>query len=152
LKLSDGAALFGYAVSLLAYIRAHGSDFTAIAALPRVEYALQRLLTLANPSRIGVVNMYLGILNTLRPEALGGKPQQGRAYFEKAIELTQGNDLTVKVEFARGYARLIYDRELHDRLLNEVLQQAPRQPGLTLFNVLAQRQAKELLASADDYF
>ena len=72
--------------------------------------------------------------------------------FEKAIELSGGRDLSAKVEFARGYARLVYDRELHDRLLNEVLSAQPRQEGLTLFNTLAQSEARQLLDSADDYF
>ena len=78
--------------------------------------------------------------------------EKGRAYFERAIELTEGKDLSAKVEFARGYARTIYERELHDRLLNEVMAADPEVPGLTLSNVLAQRDAAELLASADDYF
>lgn len=56
------------------------------------------------------------------------------------------------VEYARGYARLVYDRELHDSLLNRVLVADPRQSGYTLLNTLAQRQAAELLASANDYF
>jgi TRAP transporter T-component len=146
------AALFSYAISSLAYIRTHGADWTAIAALPRIEYVLHHLLSTADVKRAGAVNLYLGILNTLRPEALGGKPDQGKAFFEHAIELTQGKDLSVKVEYARNYARLVYDRELHDRLLNEVISAAPRQPGLTLVNTLAQQQAKALLASANDYF
>lgn len=145
-------ALFSYAIGSLAYIRAHSGDWSAIAALPRIEYVLRHLLTTTDSARSGAVNMYLGILDTLRPEALGGKPEEGRAYFEKAIELTHGRDLSVKVEFARSYARLVYDRELHDRLLNEVLAGSPRQPGLTLVNTLAQQQAKALLASANDYF
>ena len=91
-------------------------------------------------------------MSTLRPEALGGKPEQGKAYFERAIELSGGRDLSAKVEYARSYARLVYDRELHDRLLNEVLQSPVRQEGLTLFNVLAQQEARQLLATADDYF
>jgi hypothetical protein len=66
--------------------------------------------------------------------------------------LSNGRDLSVKVEFARNYARLLYDRGLHDRLLNEVLETDPHEPGLTLMNTLAQRDAAELLASADDYF
>jgi hypothetical protein len=57
-----------------------------------------------------------------------------------------------KVEYARRYARLMFDRELHDRLLQEVLAADPVYPELTLSNVLAQRQAKELLQSAEDYF
>ena len=43
-------------------------------------------------------------------------------------------------------------KELHDRLLNEVLAAQASQPGYTLMNSLAQEQARELLASADEYF
>jgi hypothetical protein len=56
------------------------------------------------------------------------------------------------VEYARRYARLVFDRKLHDRLLNEVLAADTEVPGFTLSNVLAQRQARELLQSAEDYF
>ncbi|MCK6370442.1 MAG: TRAP transporter TatT component family protein [Gammaproteobacteria bacterium] len=148
----DAEALYSYAVASLAYIRAHSSDWTAVAALPKIEYALQHLLIFEDQPRLVNVNMYLGVLNTLRPEALGGQPQQGQAYFEKADELSGGRNLAVKVEYARGYARLVYDRELHDKLLNEVLSLPTKGPGLTLFNTLAKRQARDLLDSADDYF
>ena len=52
----------------------------------------------------------------------------------------------------RSYARLVYDRELHDSLLRRVLAAEPRQDGYTLLNTLAQKQATDLLASANDYF
>ena len=57
-----------------------------------------------------------------------------------------------RVLFARGYARLLYERDLHDRLLNEVVAADPYANGLTLANVLAQEDAAALLAGADDYF
>jgi len=152
LKPKAADALYSYSFSYLAYIQANAGDYNALAALPKVEVALQHLVAIGSGDKEGAVNMYLGVLNTLRPPALGGKPEQGRAYFERAVELTGGRDLSVKVEFARGYARLVYDRELHDRLLNEVLVSEVKQPGLTLVNSLARRQAEELLASADDYF
>lgn len=144
--------LYSFTVSSLAYTRAHSDEWAVLAELPKVEAALNRLYEL-NPDYEGVtVNLYLGILNTIRPPSLGGKPEVGRDHFEKAIELSDGKDLSVKVEFARSYARLVYDRELHDRLLNEALAADPVQPGLTLFNTLAQRQAEKLLETADDYF
>jgi len=58
----------------------------------------------------------------------------------------------VKVTFARQYARLIFDRKIHDRLLHEVLQADPNFPGYTLINTLARKEAQELLDSADNYF
>lgn len=152
LELRDADALYSYSIGYLAYIRAYSADFTALTGLPKVELALEHLLTVGAGDDAGVANMYLGILNTLRPPALGGKPEVGREYFETALALTEGRDLSVKVEYARGYARLIYNRELHDQLLNEVLAAEFKQQGFTLANRLAQQQAKDLLASADDYF
>jgi hypothetical protein len=151
-KPRQSAALLSYGVGSLAYLRTHSEDWQAIAGLPKIEAVLDRLLVIGEASDAGTVNTYLGILNTLRPPALGGEPEVGRAYFEKAVELTRGRDLGVLVEYARGYARLVYDRELHDSLLNTVLAADPREDGYTLLNTLAQRQATELLASADDYF
>jgi hypothetical protein len=66
--------------------------------------------------------------------------------------VTGGRDLNVKLEYARGYARLLYERELHDRLLAEVMAADPEVPGYTLTNVLAQREAERLIATADEYF
>ena len=70
----------------------------------------------------------------------------------ETVTLSEGENLPAKVEYARSYARLVYDRELHDQLLNEVLAAPVEQPGMTLFNVMAQEQAEALLESADDYF
>jgi hypothetical protein len=96
--------------------------------------------------------MYLGIILTLRPPALGGKPEEAREHFEKAIALSDGRDLGAKVEFAKGYAKLLYERELHDRLVDEVLDASPYADGLTLMNVIAQEEALRLRVEADDYF
>ena len=144
--------VFSHGLASLAYIRAHSGDYVAIAQLPYSQALFERYLEINDGSDDGSVHTYLGILNTLLPPALGGKPEEGRAHFERAIELSGGRDLSAKVEFANGYARLLYDRELHDRLLEEVLAADPEVPGSTLLNVLAQRQARTLLDSADDYF
>lgn len=148
----DADALYSYALSSLAYIRAHSDDWNSLAELPRMEAVLERLLALDEGEYDAQAYTYLAILATLRPPSLGGEPELARNYFEKAIELTEGRDLSVKVEYARGYARLLYERDLHDRLLTEVLEADPVVPGYTLTNTLAQRDAEALLESADTYF
>ena len=152
LKPKHAKFILSYSVSSLAYIRAHSSDWNALAELPQMEALLNRYLEIGGDESDATVHTYIGILTTLRPPALGGEPEKGRLHFEKAIALSNGRDLSTKVEYARGYARLMYERELHDRLLQEVLQADPQVPGLTLTNVLAQQDALELLRSADDYF
>ena len=148
----DVPTFYAFTVSWLIAIKANSSDWGALADLPKVEAALERIVELDESYERGSAHLYLGILQTLRPSSLGGKPEEGRWHFERALALSGGKDLGVKVEYARGYARLLYDRELHDRLLREVLAADPESPGLTLINVLAREQAEELLRSGEDYF
>ncbi len=143
---------FGYSFASIAYLIAHNDDWNALARLPQLEALLLRYLEISESSVESDVYTYLGVLLTLRPKQYGGRPDEARAYFERAIELTGGQDLSAKVWYAESYARLLYNRELHDRLLNEVMSADPNVPGYTLLNVMAQRNAAELLASADDYF
>jgi hypothetical protein len=148
----DLPALYAYALSWALWIQTHSDDWTAIADLPKVEAMFEEVISLKDDYENGQPHLYLGIIRTQLPPAMGGKPEQGRVQFEKAIAISGGRDLMAKVEYARRYARLVFDRKLHDRLLHEVLEADPVQPGLTLSNVLAQRQAKALLESAADYF
>lgn len=144
--------LFTAASAWLLWIQRRSGDWAAIADLPKVEAMLDRVLAIDETYEQGQAHYYLGILRSLRPPSLGGNPEQGRAHFERAIELSNGHNLAAKVAYARYYARLVYERKLHDRLLNEVIAADPHVPGLTLGNVLAQHEARELLASSTDYF
>lgn len=148
----DLPALYAYALSWALWIQTHSNDWTAVADLPKVEALFERVVAIRDEYENGQPHLYLGIIRTQLPPAMGGKPEEGRLQFERAIAISGGDDLMAKVEYARRYARLVFDRELHDRLLQEVLAADPVKPGLTLTNVLAQRQARELLASAADYF
>lgn len=144
--------LYVYGFAMLAYIRAHSSDWNALADLPQAEAILKHYLALAGDAAEASAHTYLGILMTLRPPAMGGKPEEARAHFETAIAKTGGQDLSVKVEFAKGYAKTLYERELHDQLVEDVLTSDPYADGYTLMNVLAKEEAAELQAQADDYF
>jgi TRAP transporter TatT component family protein len=148
----DIGPLYSYAVSWLSHLDATSEDWTAVAELPWVEAVLERALALDETYEEGALHGYLGILNSLRPPALGGKPDVAREHFERAIELSGGRDLSIKVEYARRYARLVFDQELHDRLLMDVLNAPVEAPGKTLFNVLAKQEAETLLASSKEYF
>jgi hypothetical protein len=92
------------------------------------------------------------VIDSLRPASLGGKPEEGKANFDKALELSAGKNQMVRVLYAQFYARLVFDQALHDKLLNEVLAADPVAPRLTLINTLAKGKAKALLESGKDYF
>jgi hypothetical protein len=149
---SDIELLYTYAMAWAGWIMAHSEDWNALADLPKIESMMQRVVTLDDAYQQGQPHLYLGILKTRLPASMGGKPEQGREHFEHAIELSNGRNLIAKVEMARRYARLVFDRPLHDQLLTEVINGSPEEPGFTLSNILAQQQAIDLLKSADDYF
>jgi hypothetical protein len=146
------ATIYVLATSWAGRIQSHSSDWSAIADIPRVQALLDRVVALDPKYRDGEPYMYLGVMLTLRPASLGGKPDEGKADFEKALALSGGKNQMVRVLYAKQYARLVFDRELHDKLLNEAIAADPHAPGLTLINVIAQQQAKQLLESGKDFF
>jgi hypothetical protein len=152
LQKKDAASLFTFGLTQIAYIKVHSSDWTAMAKLPYVESALKQVQELDPHYQQIQVEHFLAVLNTIRPPALGGNFEAGKAHYERALTLSHGKDLSINVDYARYYARTLYDRELHDHLLNQVMSAEPKQDGYTLFNTLAQREAQELLDTADDYF
>ena len=145
--------LLTYSTSYLVYIRSHSNDWNAIARLPYIESALEYYVE-KNPEteNIDSVYTYLGILSTLLPPALGGDYEKGKRYFENAIEFSGDQNLSAKVEYALSYARPLYDRELHDKLLLEVISSNPVKKNYTLLNVIAKEQASSMLEDADEYF
>ena len=148
----DVPALYGYAAAWAGLIQADSGNWSMIADIPKVQALLERVVALQPGHEAGQPQLYLGVLSTLLPAAYGGKPEQGKAYFEAALALSGGRNQMVRVLYAQHYARLVFDRGLHDALVDEVISADPVAPRLTLVNRLAQARAAELKASADDYF
>ncbi len=148
----DIETIYGFASAWAGRIQVNTSDWNAIADLPKLQALLMRLVSIDPQYDNGGAYLYLGVINSIRPASLGGKPEEGKANFEKALELSHGKNQMVRVLYAQFYARLVFDQELHDRLLNEVLAADPVVPKLTLVNMLAKTRAKALLESGKDYF
>jgi hypothetical protein len=148
----NAGALYVLATSWAGRIQSHSEDWNAIADIPRVQALLDRVVALDANYANGEPYMYLGVMATLRPASLGGKPEEGKADFEKALALSAGRNQMVRVLYAKQYARLVFDKDLHDKLLNEAIAADPHAPGLTLINVIAQQQARTLLESGKDFF
>jgi hypothetical protein len=152
LNIKDVPDLFTLGSAWSAWIQAHREDWNAVAEISRVQAIMERVVELDECYHDGAAHLYLGVLATFLPPALGGKPRVGRRHFERALDISNNKNLMVQVLYARHYARLMFDRELHDRLLNEVIEAQPDIPGYALSNALAQQKARELLNSAEDYF
>lgn len=152
LSKSDVPVTYAYASAWAGVIQANTKDWKAIADIPKVELLLEKIIELDPEYEQGRPHLYLGVMRSQIPPSLGGKPEEGKKEFEEAIRLSHGKDMMAKVLYAENYARLVFDQQLHDRLLKEVLEGDPRVTGLTLTNTLAQQRAQELLKSGKDYF
>lgn len=144
--------MYTLGVAWTGWIQANSDDWNAIAQLGRVKYLMKRIIVLDENWDNGGPQLYMGGLETVLPASMGGHPEEGRKHFERAIEISHGKYLMDKVIYAEQYARLTFNKALHDRLLKEVIAADPVVPGMTLANEVAKRKAKALLATSDDYF
>jgi len=151
-KEKDLPFLYALASTWTSHIELTSDDYNSIAELGRVEMLMQQVININQTYQKGMPWVYLGVLNSLIPPALGGNPEKGKGFFEQALAISSGKNLIAKVLYAEKYARLIFDQELHDRLLKEVLSADSEVHGLTLQNEYAKTRARTLLDDSPDYF
>ena len=149
---SELKALYSFAAAWASWIQVNSSDWNAVADLSKVTALFERCLVIDEGYDGGGAHVYLGVIKSLLPAALGGKPELARAHFERAIEISAGHNLMISVLMAKNYARNVFDQELHDALLTSVEAAPADYPGYTLINTLAKLEAEQLLAESEDFF
>lgn len=144
--------LFVFVSSWAGLIEANSSDWNAVADLPKVKAGIQRVLDIDESVNNGNAHLYMAVMESLLPPTLGGKPALAKKHFDRAIEISKGHNLMAKVLYAEKYARMLFDRKLHDELLQQVIDADVGPEDQILVNTLAKQKAAELLLEADDYF
>ena len=149
----DVPLVFWASSSWGAWISVNTSSMSALAELPKVILLMEWVLERDETFQFGSPHLFLGLYHAALPPALGGQPAKARLHFERALEISQGKSLMPLVLMAKYYARQIFDRELYVSLLNQALDTpVDAIPELTLQNVAAQRQARQLLEETDEFF
>lgn len=130
-----------------------GLDKPAIAAeVPAVRALLERAASLEPDYGGGLVHEAMISLDAL-PAEMGGSVESARAHFARAVELTGGKSAGPYVQLARSVSVPAQDAAEFRRLLEQALAIDPDAvPGLRLANLIAQRQARELLRRIEDFF
>lgn len=151
----DVPYLYYVATTWAGWIQTNLESWDAIADLPKVKSLIERIIELDEGFNYGAPHTFMGVMLAIYPPSLGGKPDEAREHFEKAIELGQGKFLPTYVMYAHYYAKLVYEKELFYDLLYRVLDSSVDVvPELTLINTLAQGQARDLIDEArkEEYF
>ena len=149
---SELPTLFGFGAAWATWVQMNAEDWNAVADLSKVEALFERCIDLDETYDGGGAHLYLGVIKSLLPAAVGGKPEIARQHFERAIEISAGANLMIKVLMARHYARNVFDQALHDSLLTSVIAADAEHSGYTLINSLAKLEADQLLAESADFF
>ncbi len=139
---------YGWAV----WVRYQNGSPAAMADLPLIEYIMLRVVALDDSYYYGGAHIFLGAYYSSRPPMYGGKPEESRIHFERALVISNRKFLLVQVAYAETYARMVFDKKLYQDLLNEVLEQPVEDNEMASSNTLAQVMAKKLLDNADEYF
>jgi tetratricopeptide (TPR) repeat protein len=82
----------------------------------------------------------------------GGKPKESRKHFERALAINKRRFLPTQVAYANTYARMMFDRELYLKLLQEVIDRPVTDSDMASSNALAKQMAKKLLGQVDEIF
>ena len=151
-KKEDASTLFAYGAAWLGLIQANSADWNAVAELPKAKAIITKVLQLDEAISNGDAHLYMGVMESLLPPAMGGKPEIAKKHFERALKISKRKNLMALLMYAEKYARLLFNRKLHDSLLKELLSVDIHKSKILLIDTIARVKAKQLLADADDYF
>lgn len=127
-------------------------EFDAMVDFPAAKVLARHAMELdENYENAGALAL-LGGFESSYPEQLGGDWQKGRAYFERALELSGRRNHLHQINFARTYAVNAQDKPLFVALVREVLEAGDQGDAVRLSNKVARRRAERYLAHLDEWF
>ncbi|MFH0782815.1 MAG: TRAP transporter TatT component family protein [Pseudomonadota bacterium] len=151
LTFADVPYAFWGASGWLTWILRQKGSPEAIADIVLIEKIMARLLVLDETFQDGSIHLFFGAYHAAKPEMLGGRPDLSTEHFEKALAISKRRFLMTQTTYAATLARTTMNRDLHDRLLQEVLAfPLDSAPEFGLSNHIAVNQAKRLLE--ENYF
>lgn len=96
--------------------------------------------------------VFLGGLASSYPKQVGGDPELGKKYFDRALRITERRSHIVLVNYATLYAVNVQDRALFLALLHEIIEAPDQGDAYRLANKVAKRRALRLLTRVDELF
>jgi hypothetical protein len=145
--------MFFVALGLASAINLNRDNIDLVAYLPKARMMFERIVELDPKFYNGGAHMALGMLNTAQGDAIGGNVELGKKHFEKAIEITGGKFLMVKVLFAQNYGVVTGNQKFFHDTLVEVLNTSPAiWPEQRLANELAHIRARRYLSHEKEWF
>jgi len=151
LDKEDLSYVFWGTFGWISWVQSQEGSPAAMADLVPIEKIMSRLLEIDETYEGGSIHLFFGGYYAAKPTLLGGKPELSRMHFEKALLLSKRKFLLIQTTYAATLARQTMDKDLHNRLLEEVIRfPIDSAPEFALSNQIAVKKAHRLLE--DDYF
>lgn len=123
-----------------------------VADVPAVKALMERALALQEGYSRGAIHAVLISLEAL-PEAMGGSTARARQHFDRAVQLSEGQDPAPYVTLAGSVALPAQNRDEFVKLLEQALAIDPdKNPGTRLATLIAQKRARHLRSRVDELF
>ena len=149
----DLQPLLWVTVSWNAWVNLNLDKPKALAHASLAEIFIERILELDPEYFYGLPYLLKGTIMAARPPMLGGKPQEARIFFERALKVGKGKFFMAQYLFARYYAVRVQDRKLFTDLIASVVEGDPRElTEACLMNTVVQQKAIALQGKIDDLF
>ncbi len=153
LKKKDVPLMYWTSAAVLAAFGLNPLDFESARYLGLASTFMKRAVEL-DPGWNGgaLYALYVPYYASL-PDYLGGDPKKAIEAYEKALEYSKGNSAALFVSYATSICVPADDYKGFIAALNRALAIDPASvPGNRLATIIAQNDARRLLASAEDYF
>ena len=149
----DVPLLYWTALSWAAAISLSKDNPALIGDLPIVEAMMDRALELNESFNDGAIHTYLITFEMSRPNAEGDAAARSKKHFDRAMEISGGQQAGPLVSYAEAVCVQKQDAKQFEALLQQALAIDPdAKPEWRLSNLIMQRRAKWLLSQKDDLF
>ena len=119
----------------------------------RIERIMERVLALDETYLDAGPHLFMGVLKSAAPPELSDETKVAEMHFDRAEELTEGNNLMIRVFRARYLQVARRDRGAFVETLEAVLESDARNSrSHVLVNTLAQRRARRYLSQVNSLF
>ncbi len=146
LSASEVEPLFWSTAAWTSWVFQQQGSPASMADLVKIEKIMLRLVELNETFGNGAMHLILGSYYGARPKMIGGKPQLAADYFERGLAISKRRYLPLHVAYAQTYCRMIFNKDLHDNLLQEVIDfDLDKAPEHALANQVAKIKAKKLI-------
>ncbi|HTT39166.1 MAG TPA: TRAP transporter TatT component family protein [Burkholderiales bacterium] len=152
-RKADVPLLYWSAAATGAWIGLSKDSPAAVSQLPSVEAQIDRALELDEAWDAGAIHTFLISYELNRPQRNGDPVARARAHFQRAVELSEGQQAAPYVALAESVCVSIQDRAEFERILKQAVAiDVNARPQWRLANVVMQQRARWLLSRTDQLF